>query len=172
MKRKIRLVIISVFSFSLLISMILPVFSQIQQNALIAIQQADEKLTYTLSLLEEFGDSTDIRDLVISTDEARYLISKAKEEYNETNYTSAYEDAMDANEQLDAIINQIELIQDKKQQNNIFLFSLLGVFSAIFTVLFIFIFIRNIYPWYLEKRIEEYEKLEIKYDKYKVESKK
>ena len=79
---------------------------------------------------------------------------------------------MDANEQLDAIINQIELIQDKKQQNNIFLFSLLGVFSAIFTVLFIFIFIRNIYPWYLEKRIEEYEKLEIKYDKYKVESKK
>ena len=79
MKRKIRLVIISVFSFSLLISMILPVFSQIQQNALIAIQQADEKLTYTLSLLEEFGDSTDIRDLVISTDEARYLISKAKE---------------------------------------------------------------------------------------------
>ncbi len=166
MRKKVKFNIIAVFCFSLLIPTILSVSSQTQQNALLAIQQADERLFETIVLLEEASKTNiNIRDLVINTDIARQLIVDAKKEFEEANYTAAYGKANDANEQLVAVINELELRENKKEQNNILLFSLLGVFSAILAILFIIIFIKKIYPWYLEKRIEEYSKLEIQYKK-------
>ena len=166
MRKKVKFFIIAISCFSLLMTTILSVSSQTQQNALLAIQQADERLTETISLLEETSTSNiNIRDLVIDTDNARQLILEAKEEYGKANYTIAYEKANDASVQLDVVINELEIRENKKNQSNTILFSLLGVFSAILAILFIIIFIKKIYPWYLEKHNEEYGKLEIQYKK-------
>ncbi|MHA1199982.1 MAG: hypothetical protein ACTSQF_11695, partial [Candidatus Heimdallarchaeaceae archaeon] len=144
--------------------MSLPTTAQTQQDALLAIQQADDRLFEAVSSLEEASRSNiDIRDLVIITDDARQLIILAKEMYIDANYTTAYNNANDANEELTEVVDEVELRTNSNQQNRTILFSLLGVFSAIFIGLFIFLFIRKGYPWYLEKRNEEYGKLEIQY---------
>ncbi|MCE7741642.1 MAG: hypothetical protein GOP50_04225 [Candidatus Heimdallarchaeota archaeon] len=164
MKRKIRFIIITICCFLIVIAMSMPITSQTQQTALLAIQQADDKLLEVVSSLEEASRSNiDIRDLVITTEDARQLIAIAKEMYNEASYTAAYSNAINANEELDSVVDEVELRTDNNQQNRTILFSLLGVFSAIFTGLVIFLIIRKGYPWYLEKRNEEFGKLEIQY---------
>jgi hypothetical protein len=143
-----------------------PIISQTQQTALSAIQQAENKLVEALNLLEEISDSkVDIRDLVIITDSARYQISLARENYNGANYSVAYDMAIVANEELEEVIDELEVRRSKNQQNTTLLFSLLGVFLAILLGLFVFLIVKYGYPWYLEKRDEEYGKLEIHYIK-------
>jgi len=164
MKSKYRFFAVIVCCFSLLTVIAPTVTSQTQQTALLTIQQADTKLIETVSLLENVAKSSiNIRDLVINTDYARQLIVLAKVEYNDANYTMAYDFAKNATEELDIVVDELELRIGKNQQNNTILFSLLGVFSALLLGVFIFFFIRKLYPWYLEKQNEEYGKLEIRY---------
>lgn len=164
MKKVSRIILIIVCSFLLIITVASPAVAQTQQTALLAIQQAESKLYETISLLEDASTTKiDIRDLVRNTDDARQLIVSAKDQYNNANFTDAQEKASEAIEELNLIINELELRKDKNQQNNAILYSLLGVFSAILIVLFLFSLHKWIYPWYIEKRNEEYGKLIIKY---------
>ena len=164
MKKVSRIILIIVCSFLLIITVASPTVAQTQQTALLAIQQAESKLYETISLLEDASTTKiDIRDLVRNTDDARQLIVSAKDQYNNANFTDAQEKASEAIEELNLIINELELRKDKNQQNNAILYSLLGVFSAILIVLFLFSLHKWIYPWYIEKRNEEYGKLIIKY---------
>lgn len=140
------------------------VISQTQQTALSAIQQAETKLIETVVLLEETSESEiDTRDLVKTTDSARYQIALAKEKYNEANYTIAYDLATLANGNLEEVAEELESRISKGRQNTVLLYSLLVVFSAILLGIFVFLMIKYGYPWYLEKRDEEYGKLEIHY---------
>ena len=140
-------------------------YAQTQQTALSAIQQAENKLFETVYLLEESSASNiDVRDLVTSTDYARQLIADAKVEYNQTNYIEAYDKSIEAIDELNSVENELESRKQQNQQNNVILFSLVGVFSAVLVVAFIFFFNKRIYPWYIKKRNEEYGKLEIKYE--------
>ena len=148
-----------------IITIVIPTSAQTQQSALLAIQQADEKLSDTISYLEEVSElEIEIRDLVIITEDARQLIAIAKLSYNEANYTVAYDNANQADNYLDGVIEELEARTGKNRQNTTVLFSLLGVFSAIFLGLFIFFIVKRGYPWYLAKRDEEYGKLEIQYN--------
>ncbi len=165
MKKGSKIILIIVCSFLLTITIASSAEAQTQQTALLAIQQAESKLYETISLLEDVSTTKiDIRDLVKNTDDARQLIFIAKDQYNNANFTEAQEKASEAIEELNLIMNELELRKDTKQQNNTILYSLLGVFSAIFIVLFFFSLHKWIYPWYIEKRNEEYGKLIIKYN--------
>ena len=141
------------------------VSSQTQQSAQLEIQEADDRLIEVIRLLEAASaEGIDIRDLVGITDNARSLISQAKEKYSEANYTIAYNYAYEANQNLGGVIEEIEKRNGIEKQNKTILFSLLGVFSAILVGITIFFIIKWGYPWYQHKRREEYGKLEIQYE--------
>ena len=168
MNKRSNYLVILVYCFSFSIIMSTFVSSQTQQTALLAIQQAEDKLYETISMLEEASEKKlDIRDLVINTDEARQLIATAKTKYNEANYTEAYNSANAAIDKLENVEEELELKNTQTKRNKVTLYSLLGIFSAIFVAIFIILFIRKIYPWYLQKRNAEYGKLQIIYDKEK-----
>ena len=141
------------------------VFAQSESEALIIIQQADDKLIEVFKLLEDAsGTNIVLRDLVQDTDNARYQIEEAKTLYSVGNYTQAYQTANDAIEELDGVLLKIDQRMNQRKQNSRILYSVLGVLAAIFTVLFVFVFIRRIQPWFKAKQLEEYGKLEIKYE--------
>lgn len=141
------------------------VFAQSESEALIIIQQADDKLIEVFKLLEDAsGTNIVLRDLVQDTDNARYQIEEAKTLYSIGNYTQAYQTANDAIEELDGVLLKIDQRMNQRKQNSRILYSVLGVLAAIFTVLFVFVFIRRIQPWFKAKQLEEYGKLEIKYE--------
>ncbi len=139
--------------------------SQAEQEASAAIQEADEKLTYVLKLLEEIPNyDEDIRNLTLQTDVARQLIKEAKDNYASSNFTISYQKATGAILQLDSIIGEIDSKIQSKTQNKIVVLTLVGVLAGLGAIVFSFLFISKIYPWYENKKIEEYSKLEIKYD--------
>lgn len=141
------------------------VFAQSESEALIIIQQADDKLIEVFKLLEDAsGTNIVLRDLVQDADNARYQIEEAKTLYSVGNYTQAYQTANDAIEELDGVLLKIDQRMNQRKQNSRILYSVLGVLAAIFTVLFVFVFIRRIQPWFKAKQLEEYGKLEIKYE--------
>ncbi len=142
--------------------------SQAEQDAFAAIQEADEKLTYVLELLEEISNyDEDIRNLILQTDDARQLIKEAKDNYANSNFTISYQKATGAILQLDSIVGEIDSKIQSKTQNKIIIFSLVGVLAGLGAIVFSFFFISKIYPWYEKKKIEEYSKLEIRYDNSK-----
>ena len=141
------------------------VFAQSESEALSIIQQADDKLIEVFKLLEDVsGTNIVLRDLVQDADNARYQIEEAKTLYSVGNYTQAYQTANDAIEELDGVLLKIDQRMNQRKQNSRILYSVLGVLAAIFTVLFVFVFIRRIQPWFKAKQLEEYGKLEIKYE--------
>ena len=139
-------------------------YSQTEQDAEQAIQQGKQKLIESLTLLEDvYLSETDLRELVQRVDNARQTLWEAESDYENTQYSSAYQKANEASEQLDAIIDDITSKISIKTRNNWIIYSFIGftfAISAIFTVIF---FKKKIYPWFLKRRIEEYEKLEIQY---------
>ena len=58
-----------------------------------------------------------------------------------------------------------------QSRNKVIIFSFVGVISAFGAILFSIFLIRKIYPWFEKKKIEEYGKLEIKYDDSRGDSK-
>jgi hypothetical protein len=139
-------------------------YAQTEQEALLLIDNASEKLKEALSLLEEIPiTNSDSKLLTSEVDSALQLIQEAKSKTIENEYSTAIQKANEAITKLDTIIEQLEeILKNNKQKNNI-LFSLLGVFLALFTVIFLYLYLTKIYPWYKMKKVENYERLEIVY---------
>lgn len=167
------ILILCVFGITTIMHNQIPIVQgQAEQEASAAIQEADEKLTYVLELLEEISIyDEDIRNLILQTDDARQLIKEAKDNYASSNFTISYQKATGAILQLDSIIGEIDSIIQSKTQNKIIIFSLVGVLAGLGAIMFSFLFISKIYPWYEKKKIEEYSKLEINYNNSKGEMK-
>jgi len=151
--------------FTLLFSTTTSVVSQTQQLAQVEIQEAEDKLGEVIILLEKASrDNIEIRDLIIITDNARSLISLAKEKYNEANFSIAYDYANEANVDLDVVEEEIEMRNGINKQNLTLLISLLSVFSVLLIGLTVFVIIKWGYPWYTRKQRQEYGELEIQYE--------
>jgi hypothetical protein len=145
---------------------------QTEQQASDAILEADNRLIYALELIEDIPNyDENIRGLIQQIDNARQLIKEAKDQFADNNFTVSYQKATEATLELDAIIDEIENKMLVQSRNKVLVFSFVGVFSAIGAILFSILFIRKIYPWYEKKKIEEYGKLEIKYDESRGDSK-
>ena len=139
--------------------------AQSENEAQIIIQQAEDKLIEVNKLLEVASKTNIVlTDLVQETDDARTLIKEAITQFGVGNYTQAYQTANDAKEELDNVLLKIDQRMSQRKQNSRILFSLLGIFAAIFTIVFVFVYIRKIHPWFKIKQLEEYGKLEIKYE--------
>ena len=140
-------------------------YAQTEQEALTLINSANEKLIEALILFEEIPiTNSEIKQLSLELDSALQLIQEAKLKTSENEYDLAIQKANEAISKLDNIIEQLEEIIDNNKQKNTILFSLLGVFSALLTVVIIYLFLTKIYPWYKIKKVENYERLEIIYE--------
>ncbi|MCG3215155.1 MAG: hypothetical protein KAS63_00410 [Candidatus Heimdallarchaeota archaeon] len=139
--------------------------AQTENDAMLAIQQAEERLIDVIILLEGISEtSIDTRDLVVEADSLRLLIYQANKKLEEGDYEQAYQTANDAKEQLDSLLNLInQRISGNKQRSRV-LYSVLGFLAAAFTLAFVILFLRRIYPWFKTKQLEEYGNLEIKYE--------
>ncbi|MHA1668781.1 MAG: hypothetical protein ACTSUR_08995 [Candidatus Heimdallarchaeaceae archaeon] len=162
-----KLKFLAIFSLFYMISLSFfqfAVVSQTENDANLALQTANEKLTEVVTLLEEASEKKIIViDLTKEADLAREMIFTATENFREENYQLAYEQANEAITKLNQLIVEINERMDSKNRNRVIMFVLLGFFSAIFSIVFLFLFIKKIYPWYKVKQREEYGKLEIIY---------
>ena len=141
------------------------VYAQSESEAQISIQQAEDKLIEVVKSLEAASETNIVLiDLVQETDDARIKIVEAITQFRVGNYTQAFQTANDAKEELDGVSLKIDQRLNQKKQNSRILFSVLGVFAALFTIGFVLIFIRKIHPWFRAKQLDEYGKLEIKYE--------
>ena len=140
-------------------------FAQTENDAVIAIQQAEEKLIDVIEILENISKrDLYIEDLVLQTDSARQLINAANLMLVEGDYEQAYRTANDAKGKLDILLDNLnQRINETKQKSRI-LYSVSGFLAAAFTIAFAFLFLKRIYPWFRAKQHEEYGKLEIKYE--------
>ncbi len=151
--------------FLLLLIQSSPTHAQSEGEALSIIQQAEDKLIDVLKLLEDaFEKNIPLIDLVQETDNARIQIKVAKSQFGLGNFSQAYQTANDAIEELDSVLLEMDQRMSQKKQNFRILYSIVGVLAAIFTILFVFVFIKKIQPWFKTKQLEEYGKLEIKYE--------
>jgi len=142
-----------------------PSHAQSESEAQISIQQAEDKLIEVIKLLEVASETNIVLiDLVQETDDARTLIKEAITQLGVGNYTQAYQTANDAKEELDNVSLKIDQRMSQRKQNSRILYSILGVLAAIFTIIFVFVFVRKIHPWFKTKQLEEYGKLEIRYE--------
>lgn len=163
--RKIILILSFVGLITILCNQSLIVQGQTEQQASTAIQEADDKLTYALELLEAIPRyDGDIRSIILQIDIARQLIKEAKDYFTNSSFTVSYQKAITATSELDSIIEEIETKTHDQNQNKIIVLSIVGVLSGFAAILFSIFFISKIYPWYEKKKIDEYSKLEIKYD--------
>ncbi len=173
--RKYRKAILILWIFGFTIIMCNQVWiaqSQTEQQASAAIQEAENKLIYALELLEDFPNyDVDSRNIIMQIDTARQLIKEAKDNFDSSNFTVSYQKATTASLELDTIIEEIQNKTQTQSRNKTIIFSFVGVVSGFAAILFGFFFINKIYPWFEKKKIEEYGKLEIKYDNSRGDSK-
>ena len=157
--------IIPIILIILLLIRSTPTYSQSESEAQSIIQEADDKLIEIFKLLEDASESNiGITDLIQETDYARDQIKEAKIQFSIGNYNQAYQDANEAIEELDSVLFKINQRMYQRKQNSKILYSVLGVLAALFTIGFVLVFIKKIQPWFKIKQLEEYGKLEIKYE--------
>ncbi|MFW9852722.1 MAG: hypothetical protein ACFFDS_07265, partial [Candidatus Thorarchaeota archaeon] len=114
-----------------------------------SIDNANEKLIEALNLLEKIPVSnSEAKELTSEVDTALQLIQEAKLKTIENEFSVAIQKANEAIAKLDGVIEQLEEIVKNDQQKNTILFSLLGVFLALFTVIFLYLYLTKIYPLY------------------------
>ncbi len=140
-------------------------YAQTEQEALTLINNANEKLIEALNLLEEIPvTDSEAKQLTSEIDSALQLIQEAKSKTIENEYSVAMQRASEAIVKLDNVIEQLEEVVKNNKQKNTILFSLLGVFLALLTVIVLYFYLTRIYPWYKMKKVENYERLEIVYE--------
>ncbi len=140
-------------------------YAQTEQEALTLINNASEKLIEALSLLEVIPiTNSEVKLLTSEVDSALQLIQEAKLKTIENEYNTAIQKANEAVVKLDTVIEQLEEIVKNNKQKNTILFSLLGIFLALMTVIVLYLYLTKIYPWYKMKKVENYERLEIIYE--------
>jgi ABC-type cobalt transport system substrate-binding protein len=141
-------------------------FAQSEEEAEQLIQQASEKLKTVLSMLEEIGNiNSEVRAIVLQTDNSLQLINEAKQLFRYAQYDLSIQKANQALTQLENIEAEIVEINNLAIKESWLLYSIVGVVSAFATFGFVFLFVKKIYPWFKDKQIEEYGNLEIIYDK-------
>ncbi len=142
------------------------VFAQSEEEAEQLIQQASEKLKTVLSMLEEMENiNSELREIVLQTDDSLQLINEAKQLFKDAQYDLAKQKANQALTQLEDIEAEIAEINILVIKESWLLYSILGVASAFATFGFVFLFVKKLYPWFKNKQIEEYGNLEIIYGK-------
>ncbi|MHA1259116.1 MAG: hypothetical protein ACTSSG_12315, partial [Candidatus Heimdallarchaeaceae archaeon] len=117
-RKKLKLLaIFSLFYMISLSSFQLVVVSQTENDANLALQTANEKLTEVVMLLEEASEKKIVvTDLTKEADSARELIFTAAENFREGNYQLAYEQANEAITKLNQLVVEINERMDTKNR--------------------------------------------------------
>ena len=156
----------SIFLLFLIFKGNLSANAQSQEEVEQLIQEASDKLTIVLDLLNEIRDNNEeFLELVSRTDDSLQLINDAWQYYYSSLFNLASEKANQAILLLEEIEIDVETLENTSIKQKTLTYSLLGVFSAILCIIIVYLSIKKIHPWYIRKQREGYENLEIIYDK-------
>ena len=137
---------------------------QSQLEAENLIDEAREKLIGVIILLEQaYLQNIEIKASVLMADSVLDIIKEAELAFQDGNYVTANEKANLAIAQLNELTEDINDLISKKRNSGIIINTVIGVCGGAFFVFIGIITKKKIYPWYKEKQLEEYGKLQIIY---------